>query len=215
MEVFSQSWAIGVLRGGGVGGQGAEISTWGGGRGRGWNKCFYTINLLIILLNLYIVVYLSSWHRCWIHYVFSSCFRWTSRVSGYIMFTAKVMPWKKNNKRWKKTEKNEKEEKSKSLQIWKVSSLTIKRFAKQILKTLLCVLVCPPSVRSDPSLWGHCPSIHLSIVDRDMVWKLVKLQSAYNELRFDVGTVLALHKSFVFRSLIGTLSKRYGDVKVD
>ena len=28
------------------------------------------------------------------------------------------------------------------------------------------------------------------IVDRDMVWKLGKLQSVYNELRFDVGTVL-------------------------
>ena len=28
------------------------------------------------------------------------------------------------------------------------------------------------------------------IVDPDMVWKLGKLQSAYNELRFDVETVL-------------------------
>ena len=35
-----------------------------------------------------------------------------------------------------------------------------------------------------------------------MVWKLAKLQSAYNELRLDVGTVLTLHKSFVFRLLI-------------
>ena len=35
-----------------------------------------------------------------------------------------------------------------------------------------------------------------------MIWKLGKLQSAYNELRFDVGTVLAVHKSFVFRLLI-------------
>ena len=35
-----------------------------------------------------------------------------------------------------------------------------------------------------------------------MVWKLGKLQRAYNELRFDVGTVLALHKPFVFRLLI-------------
>ena len=41
-----------------------------------------------------------------------------------------------------------------------------------------------------------------TIVDRDMVWKLGKLQSDYNELRFDVGTVLAVHKSFVFRLLI-------------
>ena len=40
------------------------------------------------------------------------------------------------------------------------------------------------------------------IVDRDMVWKLGKLQSDYNELRFDVGTVLTVHKSFVFRLLI-------------
>ena len=39
-------------------------------------------------------------------------------------------------------------------------------------------------------------------VDRDMVWKLGKLQSTYNELRFDVGTVPAVHKSFVFRILI-------------
>ena len=39
------------------------------------------------------------------------------------------------------------------------------------------------------------------MVDRDMVWKLGKLQRAYNELRFDVGTVLAVHKSFVFRLL--------------
>ena len=29
-----------------------------------------------------------------------------------------------------------------------------------------------------------------------------KLQSDYNELRFDVGTVLTVHKSFVFRLLI-------------
>ena len=29
-----------------------------------------------------------------------------------------------------------------------------------------------------------------------------KLQSAYNELCIDVGTVLAVHKSFVFRLLI-------------
>ena len=29
-----------------------------------------------------------------------------------------------------------------------------------------------------------------------------KLQSAYNELRFDVGTILAMHKYFVFRLLI-------------
>ena len=35
-----------------------------------------------------------------------------------------------------------------------------------------------------------------------MVWKLGKLQSAYNELRFDVDTVLAVHKSFVFYLLI-------------
>ena len=42
----------------------------------------------------------------------------------------------------------------------------------------------------------------MTIVDRDMVWKLGKHQSAYNELRFDVGTVLTLHKSFVFRMLI-------------
>ena len=41
-----------------------------------------------------------------------------------------------------------------------------------------------------------------TILDRDMVWKLGKLQSAYNELRFDVETVLAVHKSFVFRLLI-------------
>ena len=40
-----------------------------------------------------------------------------------------------------------------------------------------------------------------------MVWKLRKLQSAHNELRFDVETVLTVHKSFVFRLLIGTLSK--------
>ena len=38
-----------------------------------------------------------------------------------------------------------------------------------------------------------------NIVDRDMVWKLGRLQSAYNELRFDVGTVLTVHKYFVFR----------------
>ena len=42
--------------------------------------------------------------------------------------------------------------------------------------------------------------MHLSIVDRDMVWKLGELQSAYNELRFDVETVV--RKSFVFRLLI-------------
>ena len=41
-----------------------------------------------------------------------------------------------------------------------------------------------------------------NIVNRDMVWKLGKLQSDYNELRFDVGTVLTVHKSFVFRLLI-------------
>ena len=40
------------------------------------------------------------------------------------------------------------------------------------------------------------------MVDRDMIWKLGKLQSAYNELRFDVETVLTVHKSFVFRLLI-------------
>ena len=34
-----------------------------------------------------------------------------------------------------------------------------------------------------------------------MIWKLGKLQSAYNELRLDVGTVLTLHKSFVFERL--------------
>ena len=39
------------------------------------------------------------------------------------------------------------------------------------------------------------------IVDRDMVWKLGKRQSAY-ELSFDVGTVLTVHKSFVSRLLI-------------
>ena len=39
------------------------------------------------------------------------------------------------------------------------------------------------------------------IVDRHIVWKLGKLQSAYNELRFDVGTVIAVHKPFVFRLL--------------
>ena len=32
--------------------------------------------------------------------------------------------------------------------------------------------------------------------------QLCKLQSAYNELRFDVGTVLTVHKYFVFRLLI-------------
>ena len=32
----------------------------------------------------------------------------------------------------------------------------------------------------------------------DMVWKLGKLQSAYKELRFDVGKVLAVHKSLFF-----------------
>ena len=41
-----------------------------------------------------------------------------------------------------------------------------------------------------------------SIVNRDMVWKLDKLQSGYNELRFDVGTVLTVHKSFVFHLVI-------------
>ena len=56
------------------------------------------------------------------------------------------------------------------------------------------------------------------MVDRDMVWKLGKLQSAYNELRFDKGldntwTTPAgqlekhwdgprVHKSFVFLLLI-------------
>ena len=45
-------------------------------------------------------------------------------------------------------------------------------------------------------------SFGLFIVDRDMIWKLGKLQSAYNELRFDVGTVLTVHKSFVFRLLV-------------
>ena len=45
-------------------------------------------------------------------------------------------------------------------------------------------------------------NIDLTIVDRDMVWKVGKLQSDYNELRFDVETVLAVHKSFVFRLLI-------------
>ena len=43
---------------------------------------------------------------------------------------------------------------------------------------------------------------NIACIDRDMVWKLGKLQSAYNELRFDVGTVLAIHKSFIFRLLI-------------
>ena len=37
------------------------------------------------------------------------------------------------------------------------------------------------------SFW---PGLYITIVNRDMVWKLGKLQSAYNELRFDVGTVL-------------------------
>ena len=40
------------------------------------------------------------------------------------------------------------------------------------------------------------------LVDRDMVWKLGWLQSADNELRFDVETVLTVHKSFVYRLLI-------------
>ena len=40
------------------------------------------------------------------------------------------------------------------------------------------------------------------IVDRDMVWKLGKPQSACNDLRFDVGTVHAMHKYFVLRLLI-------------
>ena len=44
--------------------------------------------------------------------------------------------------------------------------------------------------------------IILIIVDRDMVWKLGKLQSTYNELRFDVETVLAVHKSIVSSLLI-------------
>ena len=35
------------------------------------------------------------------------------------------------------------------------------------------------------------------MVNRDMVWKLSKLQSDYNELHFDVGMVLTVHKSFV------------------
>ena len=35
-----------------------------------------------------------------------------------------------------------------------------------------------------------------------MVWKLGKLQSAKNELRFEVGTVLTVDKFFVFRLLI-------------
>ena len=35
-----------------------------------------------------------------------------------------------------------------------------------------------------------------------MVWKLGKFQSDYDELRFDVGTVLTVHKYFVFRLLI-------------
>ena len=47
------------------------------------------------------------------------------------------------------------------------------------------------------------------IFDRDMVWKLGKLQSAYNELRFDVGTVLTVHKSFVFRLLIFKMSMKW------
>ena len=40
----------------------------------------------------------------------------------------------------------------------------------------------------------------INIVNRDMVWKLSKLQSDYNELHF--GTVLTVHKYFVFRLLI-------------
>ena len=35
-----------------------------------------------------------------------------------------------------------------------------------------------------------------------MVWKLGKLQSTYNELRFDVGTVFAVYKSIVSSLLI-------------
>ena len=42
----------------------------------------------------------------------------------------------------------------------------------------------------------------IGVVDQDMVWKFGKLQNAYNELRFDVGLVLTVHKSFVFRSSI-------------
>ena len=49
---------------------------------------------------------------------------------------------------------------------------------------------------------SHSKCLDEGIVDRDMVWKLGKLQSAYNELGFDVGTVLTVHKSFVFRLLI-------------
>ena len=51
-------------------------------------------------------------------------------------------------------------------------------------------------------LINHPHWLSASIVDRDMVWKLGKLQSAYNELGFDVETVLTVHKSFVLRLLI-------------
>ena len=35
------------------------------------------------------------------------------------------------------------------------------------------------------------------IVNGDMVWKLGKLQSDYNELRFDIGTVF-MHRAQIF-----------------
>ena len=44
--------------------------------------------------------------------------------------------------------------------------------------------------------------MNTNIVDQEMFGKLGKLQSAYNQQRFDVGTVLTVQKSFVFRLLI-------------
>ena len=46
---------------------------------------------------------------------------------------------------------------------------------------------------------GDQISRNYTIVDREMFGKL---QSAKNELRFEVGTVLTVHKFFVFRLLI-------------